>query len=452
VELTSDGTPHRVAVERDGEHRTLEGRWVVDATGRRRLLQKKLGLARPSPNRSSAAWFRVPERIHARELTKSDATEWHARDVDDQRWLSTIHLMGTGYWVWLIPLSTGYTSVGIVADTENHPFDGFNRPERALAWLREHEPAVASRLEGVDMADFGVMREYSYLSERTLSPDRWACVGEAGVFVDPLLSPGSDFIALSNSFAARVIGDDVRGRHDPEVIEELNRLYREASEDACRTLAGNGRIFPHGNILGAKLWWDFFNYWCYVSECFAQGLFRLPADRLRAFGALGRCFFELNEQAQNVCDAWARLRPPTAADKPFVPLPLFPSVLADRHLEIVQRRTPDEVEARMNADIATGRELVTELIVHALRDLGPERAAEFGRLTDLPSWSWTPSLERLEADDLGRRERRDKLPRIARDLERALGRAKSDASVTRLVQRALGEGTEPHASQATPPA
>ena len=55
--------------------------------------------------------------------------------------------MGRGYWVWLIPLGSGSTSVGIVVDDVLHPFARINRFERALDWLREFEPQCAAVVE-----------------------------------------------------------------------------------------------------------------------------------------------------------------------------------------------------------------------------------------------------------------------------------------------------------------
>ena len=51
--------------------------------------------------------------------------------------MSTVHLMGKGYWVWLIPLGSGSTSIGIVADNDLHPYARINRYDRAVEWLRE---------------------------------------------------------------------------------------------------------------------------------------------------------------------------------------------------------------------------------------------------------------------------------------------------------------------------
>ncbi len=52
------------------------------------------------------------------------------------RKLCTNHLMGEGYWVWLIPLSSGPISIGIVADPRFHPFDEITTLDAAIDWLR----------------------------------------------------------------------------------------------------------------------------------------------------------------------------------------------------------------------------------------------------------------------------------------------------------------------------
>ncbi|MBX3248754.1 MAG: NAD(P)/FAD-dependent oxidoreductase [Myxococcales bacterium] len=417
----------------------LSCRWVVDATGRRRLLQKKLGYRRESPNRSSSAWFRVRQRVLVGELVPKDRAEWHQRDVDKVRWLSTVHLMGRGYWVWLIPLSTGYTSIGIVAETEHHPFDTFHKPELALAWLAKHEPRLMERIDGLELEDFRVVRDYSYLTDRFASADRWSCVGEAAAFVDPLYSLGSDFISMSNSYTTRLVGDYLRGALDRDVLEELNENYCRLARDAARTLSNNGRIFPHGDVMGAKLWWDFFNYWSFMCAHFFQEIWRQDAATLRRFRSMQARYYELNSRAQSILESWAALKPTAfGGPKGFVGLPSFPSTLADAHLELSERRSVEETFAKMERDLETGRQLVTEILAHALRDLGSERAAELGRLAGLSS-SWDLPLggERFAADALPRRQRVDALPRIARDMERALGRVDGDLPLSALLDLAL---------------
>ena len=190
----------------------ITARWVVDASGRAGLLKRQLGLARPSTHGANAAWFRVSSRVKVDDW--SDDPAWRARVPSGQRWLSTNHLMGAGYWVWLIPLGSGSTSFGIVADGDLHPFARINRFERALDWLREFEPQCADVVEAhaAELEDFLALQHFAHGCARVFSADRWALVGEAGVFTDPFYSPGSDFIAMGNDYVTDLIVRDAARR------------------------------------------------------------------------------------------------------------------------------------------------------------------------------------------------------------------------------------------------
>ncbi|RMG96333.1 MAG: NAD(P)/FAD-dependent oxidoreductase, partial [Deltaproteobacteria bacterium] len=246
--LGEGGAAHRVVCEDEhGTRREIRARWLVDASGRRRWLARRLGLGRPSRIRSSAAWFRVAERVDVAELVRADAHAFHRRDPDGQRWLSTVHLCGEGYWIWIIPLSTGHTSIGIVADAM-HPFASFARPEGALAFIEAHEPALAERLRGVAMEDFRVLRNYAHECSRTLWADRFALVGEAGRFVDPLYSPGSDLIAFANCFVTELVVDDFEGRLDPARVDALEAMHAGWAEDTTTMLHDTAAVLANPEV------------------------------------------------------------------------------------------------------------------------------------------------------------------------------------------------------------
>ncbi|MGH8655233.1 MAG: FAD-dependent oxidoreductase, partial [Gammaproteobacteria bacterium] len=83
----------------------MRARWVVNAMGRRRFLQRKLGLLGltvKSTMPHSAAWWRVKGRADVCDLVSESKTRWHERVPGRMRYFSTTHLMGDGYWVWLI--------------------------------------------------------------------------------------------------------------------------------------------------------------------------------------------------------------------------------------------------------------------------------------------------------------------------------------------------------------
>ncbi|MCZ7680812.1 MAG: tryptophan 7-halogenase [Sandaracinaceae bacterium] len=232
VELGGPGQAHVVKLT-DGS--SLRARFVIDATGRRRLLVRKLGLEQDNGHRANASWFRVEGRLDPGFLVPPEEEAWHRRDLDGIRWLSTTHLMGAGYWVWLIPLASGYTSVGIVVHDELHPFDTIHTLEKSLAWIAEHEPVLAKVLERYEAKDFLCFRNFSYGAKQVYGADRWACVGEAGLFVDPFYSPGSDFIALANSFATELVRAELAGEDLAARADFYDRFYRRTAFVATET-------------------------------------------------------------------------------------------------------------------------------------------------------------------------------------------------------------------------
>jgi hypothetical protein len=176
-------------------------------------------------------------RIDVSDLVPKENVEWHRRVPPElDRWHSTNHLHGPGYWVWLIPLATDFTSLGIVASEEYHPFDTFNTWERAKEWLIKNEPQFYSMIESRTPDDFKVMRHYAHTSVQVLSHERWACTGEAAVFIDPFYSPGSDSIAFANCNITACIDLDRRGQLSQEICASLSSEFLQWSETATRVI------------------------------------------------------------------------------------------------------------------------------------------------------------------------------------------------------------------------
>ncbi len=105
VELSEDDTDHAVRFERDGTPGTLSARWVVDASGRAGLLKRKLGLTQDNDHNANAVWWRVEGLIDPNGWSQD--SNWLQRCTPPDRWRSTNHMCGPGYWFWLIPLSSG---------------------------------------------------------------------------------------------------------------------------------------------------------------------------------------------------------------------------------------------------------------------------------------------------------------------------------------------------------
>jgi flavin-dependent dehydrogenase len=303
-EIAIEPLNHAVTIARRGEAAmTVRGRWLADASGRSGLIKRKLGLAREANHGANACWFRVPERVRLDDW--SDDPAWQARVPSGQRWLSTNHLMGRGYWVWLIPLGSGSTSIGIVADGDLHPYSRINRFDRALDWLREFEPQCAAVVEGYAdrLEDFLALKHYAHSCERVHSPDGWSMVGESGVFTDPFYSPGSDFIAISNDLAADLIvraaaGEDVRER-----AEFFNTTHLRLFEAFLRLYSHQYPLMGNAQVMTAKAAWDNGAYWAIPAPLYFQRRYT-NVEFMQSIDALMRRFFVLHSRMQQLLHAW----------------------------------------------------------------------------------------------------------------------------------------------------
>ncbi|MEZ4426405.1 MAG: NAD(P)/FAD-dependent oxidoreductase [Nannocystaceae bacterium] len=420
LELRGDG-PHEVEVEGPEGAARLRGRWLVDATGRRRLLQRQLGLHRDLAHHASAAWFRVKGRVDVADLVDKTDEAWHRRDIDHVRYLSTVHLMGRGYWAWLIPLSTGHTSVGVVTDERIHPLASYSKPEGAMAFLRANEPALAAHLEGYEQQDFRCVREYCYGSRRVFSAQRWACVGEAGVFIDPLYSPGSDYIGMMNCYAAEMIRRDLEGAHDPGYIELMDRVFHRICDVSTENFRDGFVVLGKARAFAAKLYWDNLVYWALLCPHIIHGVYRDEALVRDAFVPIASEYAALNIAVQRVFRVWGE-HSPGAHDRSHVYLPQAPSMLANLHGVLGSARTPEEAIEALRQNLAYAREAAGEVFLRAVRDIGPKHAVELGAQLQGADVVINYDARRCENDGSVGRARTKALPFIAREFERSFGR------------------------------
>ena len=304
IQMGKDDAPHQVKVQGpDKEGHIVHCRWVVDATGRRRMLQQKFGLDTPNGHSASAAWFRLEGRIDVDDLVPASNTHWHGRMPTRTRFYSTNHLMGKGYWVWLIPLGSGNTSIGIVASQHIHPINTYNSYEKALDWLQEYEPILAEHIKDKRPLDFLCYKNYSYSSHQVLSDERWTCVGEAGLFLDPFYSPGSDFICMGNIMTQSMIVADLEGTLNREYVEDLNALFLMINEGFLDLYRNSYAIWGNAHVMTAKILFDWSIYWAFFAQlCFQDIIAR--QDTVKELFNIGKAYLDLNAKAQQLFRDW----------------------------------------------------------------------------------------------------------------------------------------------------
>ncbi|OBK16947.1 halogenase [Mycobacterium asiaticum] len=307
VEFGLDGGPHTVSYQHQDRIATTTARWVVDASGRNRTLSRQLNMRRPTEHHCNAAWLRVATELDVNQW--SDDPDWRTRLTEGDRALSTNHLMGEGYWVWLIRLASGATSVGIVADPEIHPFDTFNTLPKAKAWLREHEPQCAHELAKHEdlIRDFRVMKHYSHTATKVFDGrDRWCLSGDAGVFLDPLYSSGLDLVAIGNGLITDMIVRDLDGQDVVARAGISDSLFRSLTEMWIAVYQDQYPLMGVPKVMAAKVVWDIAFYWGFIGLLYTNGRFVSVADDPAVVPHL-EGLIELSNRVQRFFREWAAI-------------------------------------------------------------------------------------------------------------------------------------------------
>ena len=362
IALGDGNSDHVVRVARSAHTTDVACRWVADASGRSSLLKKQLGLARSNRHDVNAVWFRIDQPIDPDNW--SDDLAWGQRNKHSRR-LSTNHLMGEGYWVWLIPLAGNRTSVGIVSDERLHPFAELHSFDAALAWLDRNEPQCAAVVRAhVDRKmDFRALKHFSHDAVQVYSSERWLLVGDAGFFVDPFYSPGSDFIGIANGFCSDLIARDLEG----SAIDELAAIYDQSFRSLARTfMLTYHRQYPvmgSGRVMSIKVIWDFSMYWGGIALLFFRNKFVDPPfmDRVRP---ILRDFAQLNVRMQAFFRDWSEAERGSVSAGGFVDYAEI-GFLAALNRNLLCDCDDDALLAQLGQNLALARELEHEIRAEA---------------------------------------------------------------------------------------
>ena len=168
--------------------RTIECKFLVDATGRQPLLASKR-----KTRQIIADYGRVGIYNYFTDLPP--------HDEHDANYI-TMYLFAEG-WVWLIPLRDGRTSVGVVyrqvpREVDRSQESEVSRTERLFWQAVGTMPRLEGRLRAARRTDeFRAISDYSFTVAEKFGPG-FVAVGDAAGFLDPIFSSGVH-LALSSA-------------------------------------------------------------------------------------------------------------------------------------------------------------------------------------------------------------------------------------------------------------
>ena len=290
-------------------------RWVVDASGRRgKVLKRQLGLAQANPIRHGATFCWVDGLVNIEKLTSRTYKQVLCDPSRKQTghspfFLATNHFCAEGQWFWVIPLHNK-TSLGLVYDRNVVNGEDVSNTRKLIDYVCRKWPVFARDLPYRKVLDEGRLIDYSHDCRQTISPQRWAMVGEAGRFTDPLYSPGSDLISIYNT----LIVDAIETDEESVLIEKCRwaeHIQRAAYESYVPSYAVSYDCLGDQEAFSLKYTWELAVYFGFLvfpmfNQLFSDRAF-IPAF-LRRFGILG----PINTNLQRLLSAffqWKKQQP-----------------------------------------------------------------------------------------------------------------------------------------------
>ncbi|MGH9691941.1 MAG: NAD(P)/FAD-dependent oxidoreductase [Candidatus Acidiferrales bacterium] len=240
VDLGTGGGLHALTV-RDAEQQeyTLRARWLIDATGRNRVLSKLLQLHEKVNEQKNVFWFRL-SNFNPEILGRIRALKKQNRAFVP--YFATHHFFGKGNWVWCIPMRSPeglpLISIGITYRKDIYPYGEVRTMEQFLECVgREHEVIVELTRSGT-VVDTNFYSSYMWECRQRYSPDRWYIIGDASDTVDPLYSVGMALSSVQIHQIAAMIQRELNGCDMAGFTKDLDTaittLQRGVTRDTTR--------------------------------------------------------------------------------------------------------------------------------------------------------------------------------------------------------------------------
>ncbi|HXT41572.1 MAG TPA: tryptophan 7-halogenase [Candidatus Angelobacter sp.] len=224
------GGEQTVEVKRHERTESVRARWVVDASGIAAVLARQEGWWRPNTaHPTTAVWARWTGVKDWDGLELAGKFPDWAKTCHGIRATATNHFTGDGWWAWCIPLKGGDVSVGVVFDQRRvHWPEGGQLGDRLKHFLRQH-PVAREILDDATWREGDVhwRKNLAYWST-IFAGDGFALVGDASAFLDPLYSPGMDWVSFTASASAKLILSQQRGEDIAAALAKHNRDFAQS--------------------------------------------------------------------------------------------------------------------------------------------------------------------------------------------------------------------------------
>jgi flavin-dependent dehydrogenase len=211
IEFHSDESSTTTVTRADGSTETIDAKFIVDASGYGRVIPRLFKLDEPSTLTPRKAVF-----AHMEDPNRSDNDE-------PNRIIIINYAPET--WTWVIPFSTGITSVGFVGSHDYFNQITGNNTTKFDQLINNH-PYLSKRF-GQSKKIFEPKHLEGWSTKtKSFYGKGFVLTGNVTEFLDPIFSSGVMFATVSSHLATKLLIDKMKGRNvdwEKEYVGELQR-------------------------------------------------------------------------------------------------------------------------------------------------------------------------------------------------------------------------------------
>jgi flavin-dependent dehydrogenase len=184
-------------VDKNGIKSQIKARFIIDGSGYGRVIPRLFNLDKPSNLPPRKALF-----THTVDLR---------REMSDEPNRITIVVHKPAVWIWIIPFSTGITSLGFVGDPSFFTTYPGNNEEQLRAMIAD-EPYLKERFKNIEfLFEPRVLESWSSTTDRFYG-DGFVLTGNVTEFLDPVFSSGVTLATVSSQIAGKLVVEKLNGR------------------------------------------------------------------------------------------------------------------------------------------------------------------------------------------------------------------------------------------------
>ena len=234
------------------KNETIVADYVVDGSGFRSLIGQKEDLRADNQQTHSRAIF-----THMIDVPSYHDISQSRQDYKLPFSLAegTLHHVFDGGWLWVIPFNNHPSatnkaiSVGLLLDPRQYPLrDDLSPEEEFYAFLEQYPAILAQFKTAKPIRDWVRTGRIQYSSKQVVG-DRWALLGHAAGFVDPLYSKGLyNSLTAVSMMAHLLLKAHKTGDYSQEAFAPLETITQNYLNMNDRLIANSFRSFKHPDL------------------------------------------------------------------------------------------------------------------------------------------------------------------------------------------------------------